>query len=577
MEARVYHRLYTHAADVPGSTGGHMVGLADLDIDRHLPRTVVESVDQLLPSLVSNAASPGYAVRRFAAHGGSIVCLAVSYPNLVTDGLDRAGVLAHARAVQLSSEATWIELDALLQCATDVSTDRVLEAGDSRARLNCYIDQLEIVAEVARWHPAVLQDVDFNLLTDVTAVMLASVFSGGARAMPGHAGAGDALRVLSAAWSSLPLQLQLLSSWTLDAAEGAVDGIVFDRGDGAPSAASSQVRELAEKYLRLMIDTSLDATSLLGNRAVDTFERFANAIKDVERAATIEASTSGDERNATTIGAAPEVAPMSKKNQDPLPAQPDAAAVAEILRPQLAVFEERFRRYLDDRLKTYEAARQYRAETATGTVSSTSAVAPRVSALIVVSVALLVALGGVLFGGFGTYWLLSRRLNAVERYAQGVAHDLQTVQQRLRGSGKPPTPGQAAGREPARYKLDAMPGPTWRDRLKWVMGNKPEFLQPLAQAVETSPFADAKVRTKVHDLMQGAPTLGQAERLQFRALLYEAVMAEYASPGKFAIDGDPKDVTPAMLANGRRALGIETDASSSDDFMAEAVLRRVAR
>jgi hypothetical protein len=593
MELRVYHRLYTHAAKANGTTGGHIVGLADVDIAQHLPQPVTEAVDRLLFSLSPSGVDPAYAVRRFAAHGGSIVCLAVSYPNIVADGLGRAGALSHARAVHLSSDDAWLDVDALLDCAAAISMEQVAAGRDSQARLNTYVDQLESETDVARWHPNAVQSMDFDVLREAMSVMTAVAATSGAASVWSRiacSGSGDAAHLLAAAWCSLPAALQISCWWALDAEDDVAAKVLFSRGDAPRAEVAPRARDLAQRILRLIVDGGLDVPSLLGKRPVGSVDQLEGALRDLEGAATLGAISSGGGGVGSTIAKTPEVAPVAKNEED----QRDPTAAAEVVRQQLATFDERFRKYLDDRLKLHDAARQYQAPVpmplaplADGTppvvppepVAQPAARWLKPTVLILAASIAGFAFIAIVLAGVFTNVALSRRLQSVQAKLQEVERRLPPrtgLQQQQRGTHGVAEGASSLPTKP-RFEVEGITGNTWRDRLKWVMQNRRELLLPLSQELEKSPSAAEGVRNEVKALMR-ARQLGQTNRLRLRQFLYEAVVAEgLKPPARIAIDGDTRDVTAEMAESVRKALGVATDPSATDDFMAEVVLRRAAR
>jgi hypothetical protein len=360
----------------------------------------------------------------------------------------------------------------------------------------------------------------------------------------------------------------------------------FVRGETPRTEIEPRVGDLMQRYLRLIVDGDLELPLLLSKRDVGSPDLLDSALRDLEGAATLSPPSSDGGGVASTIGDTPEVMPVAKKNT----AQPDPTANAEVVRQQLALFEERFRKYLDDRLKTHDAARQYRVATpppATSDATPSAPEPPRFSAAPWLKPAIVVAAAGiavlVLFAqmivGAFLYSGLSRRLHDAQVQVQNIERRL------------PPRTGEAQrqrGRDPGtatqtplaapRFDVEQIAGNNWRERLKWVMQNNPELLLPLSQELDNNPSISEKVRAEVKDLKARAATLDQTERLRLRLLLYEAAMAaEVSPPAQIVIGGDGRDITADMAKTVGSALGVKTDPSSKDDFMAEVILRKVAR
>jgi hypothetical protein len=579
MELRVYHRLYTHVPKKPGTTGGNIhEGLGDLDIKAHHPKHVVETVEKILESLVPSGTDPAFAVRRFAAQGHSFACLIVSYPDLVKDGYGRPGSFTHARLVRVPSDHAWLDIHALLECAATISLARVHEHRDSQARLAAYVDQLEERTEAAAWHPTILQNIEFSLLWEVTSVLMsyATPTNATARAPLVYERSDDAMLVLASAWSTLPIALQISCTWALGSREGVPAAILFGRPGGSRYEVTPQARTLANDLLVLLRETSFDYDSLFRNEKINTLDLLQAEVSDLQ--------------GAEMIGSAPlqdevESAPISDKNAEPPQVQQPSIAAAEALRHQLTVFDDRMRKYIDERLKTHQAARQYApapplpdGTPAPPGAPPPAAFAPSQRVFWAGIAGAVIAAGMVFFLSAAGYVLLARKLATTEG-------QLRAMEARL-----PPPPAQRGTRpglttttgQSERFDLSTIPHATWRDRLRWVMENRHDLLAPTSAEMQNNSAVDGDVRGDIRLLQERAVhgTLNQKDRLKFRALLFEYITVRDLSRwARIKIDGDLKDVPQEALDELRNKLKVETAATAGtmDDFMAEAVLRRVVQ
>ena len=284
-EAEILHRLHTHAAtDSWSATGWKQVPLDERDAGNTLPREVLLELDALMTKIAPASSETAWAVRRFTAGADTYACVIASYPDLVDDRGQRAGLLTHARLVRVPATTAAFDVAALVELAEGFAIADVHKAAMAQ-RLRCYLDLLSAESAIAIRDVSVSElDLPRAFLCDALIATLAGI----SRREQIRVALAPAERTLIAdlarAWAAIPVALQRTSAWAVSVADGCPVDVIFAAAAGKKASAvgSERLVDFVTRYTTLLLDSSRDFRNVLRNPEMTSVAKLDDALRKAE-------------------------------------------------------------------------------------------------------------------------------------------------------------------------------------------------------------------------------------------------------------------------------------------------------
>jgi hypothetical protein len=563
-DAAILHRLYTNAAEEGATEAarGRVIDLGDRDASQYAGDDVLKSLDDLLRKTVPASTQTGFAVRRFIAKGGrTYACVVASYPDLVDAADDRAGVLNHARLIEV--DAPSFDALALIELAQQFPIADVCAARPMR-RLRAYLDELanETSVSVRAVEASALQREPREIVTSVVLACLATH----ARREHVAMSIADARPVaIARAWAALPLALQRTSSWAAGVKENCPVDVIFSTSHGnAPAqTASDALVSCVKQYVQLLQSAPETVSAMLANPALSDKTAFAAAVQ--RSAVAPELSSMAGETMSKKERATKAEPRDARAEWQPL----DGDVRAELDR-QMKAMADVLRREMDDRLATFEAK-----------LRSQSAAAPRQTSLawtllpVWVTAAVLVLAALAWFG-------IGRFLPGASRTQSSVAmpQDYDTARDPAPAPANPAPAVETAAVSPRQAAVArAQTSGAWADEFKNLLERDASFVATTISAVarrEEVPREANAALTNFATRIARNEDLQAAGRERLRALLLDCLASDLDG-AKIRIDGKLADVAPHVAALKRQyRAGSTSDDPTQMSLQSEILVRWLA-
>jgi hypothetical protein len=591
---RVSHRIYTHGADVPGFAGGHAKDLGTLAGDETIPTYVRTAVDETL-KLVAPLENNGIAwvARRFGSHEGeTFVALIVSRGDVVKDGKGRGGLINHAQILRVPSDGDWFDLEALINLAAR-PIDFVAESDDPKGRLDAYINGLTTEVALAAWTRNLRPQEEFDSLCEVASAMVSTTTHAKSLSVDINGGQTDVLRFLSVAWCALPKGVQINGPWALDAKRAVPNTIFFCHHGGSAIVVQPKVREVVQGYMELRMAADSRVRRISSSSLITTYGLLRDAFEHIgdENAYSASRSISASPRDPQLITShdAPEatIPPPARVESTPMD-------FARFLNEQLVLIENRLMKYLDDRANLQDRAAKYKELSRSEGNHEPSPrsktirrwrwwLSPddRRSLALFLPLILAVYFLGRQQAEVITVEKPDARIEKLTTMVNGLSAKVaaQASQQKRDMTLCPTQP----------LTLTEITEPRdWRFKFQWIAENKPLALVSLIQEAESHSLTPAATKAKLSMFIEECKLIGvkgdgnQANRIELRDILFAYVARTQCKPQLVASLVIDENVTinesiAADLKGVSPSLETQFDPSTSDVFMAEVVVRRIAK